>query len=91
MAVNFCVLLCPMETFDKTSDAVVKAIVILYNYLLYCFISKYYPSRFAIKKNKIKRRHIESFKQATNVICRKGASNYASRASYICDKYLNLF
>jgi hypothetical protein len=93
MAVKFRVLLRPMETSDKTSDAVVKAIVVLHNYLLEFSLPKYNPSRFADGEEEtgIWRRHIIPLEQATDAIRKKGANNYALKAAHIRDKYSNFF
>jgi hypothetical protein len=93
MALKFRILLRPIETSDTVSDFIVKAIVVLHNYLLDYSQPCYHPARYADHEDEdgLWRRHVNPLEQATEAIRQIGANNRAQRAAEIREKFADLF
>lgn len=88
MANKWRILLRTIETSDKTADLIVKAIVVLHNFLLEYSHPARDPRRMADyglgnEENGLWRDEIQPLPQATAAIRLRGANNYSNEARNI--------
>jgi hypothetical protein len=94
LAVKFRVLLKGIETSDETEDLIIKAIVVLHNFLLDSSSTSFHPHRFVDRgdqDNGIWRRVIPPMETASQAIRTRQAYNYAAETRKMRDDLATYF